>query len=91
MTHSIKPVDYFVTRHNTLVQRIRDLVIIALYKSTLYLTLPYWLANSTQELCTTASADGSDRSIKIALIHCAEMCVNAQLKKINACVNTIKN
>jgi len=31
----------------------------------LLLDITHWLANSTRELCTTASADGSDRSIKI--------------------------
>jgi len=31
----------------------------------LLLDITHWLANSTQELCTTASADDSDRSISI--------------------------
>jgi len=31
----------------------------------LLLDITHWLANSTRELCTTASADGSDRSTKI--------------------------
>jgi len=31
----------------------------------LLLDITHWLANSAQELCTTVSADGSDRFIKI--------------------------
>jgi len=31
----------------------------------LLMDITHWLANSTLELCTTASADGSGRSIKI--------------------------
>jgi len=31
----------------------------------LLLDITHWLANSTRELCTTVSADGSDRCIKI--------------------------
>jgi len=35
------------------------------YWTVLLLDITHWLANSTRELCTTASADGSDRSIRI--------------------------